>query len=290
MKASAEFRATILVALSAILYGFLGYFGTHLLNEHLSLASMLFWRFFIAGLWILATTFNLQKNKVFAYFKQGASLAVLLWGTVLYCIGSLFYFLACQRLGTGLAMVIFFTYPIFVALLVWLVGKAPISQYTIGCLIAICIGVFLLNPPGHTLNLLGLIFAIIAAFAYALYIFSSRRITLQIPSSTVTMLISFGCASIFLIMAYLEHGLQIPHSANAWAYACALGIIATALPIQLLLEGLKVIQAIKASILSVLEPVVTLVIGIMLLNEFLSFTQAIGVLIILGAAIFIQFE
>ena len=99
-----------------------------------------------------------------------------------------------------------------------------------------------------------------------------------------------GNSLIFFIISCITKSFFIPTTLHAWSYIIAIGIIATAVPIQLLLDGIKHISSIKASILSVLEPVVTLLVGVALLSESISATQAIGVLTVLLGAILIQFE
>jgi drug/metabolite transporter (DMT)-like permease len=46
----------------------------------------------------------------------------------------------------------------------------------------------------------------------------------------------------------------------------------------------------RASIISVLEPLVTVVVGIILLNESISNVQLIGGLLILSSALVVQFQ
>lgn len=65
-------------------------------------------------------------------------------------------------------------------------------------------------------------------------------------------------------------------------------IVATAIPIQLLLDGLKYVSPVKASILSVFEPLVTVFIGFVLLHETMSSLQSIGITIVLLGAILIH--
>ena len=69
-----------------------------------------------------------------------------------------------------------------------------------------------------------------------------------------------------------------------------IGVIATAIPIQLLLEGLRHVEAEKESILSVLEPALVFFIGIIALDEEVSFIQGIGVIVILVGALLVQFD
>ena len=84
--------------------------------------------------------------------------------------------------------------------------------------------------------------------------------------------------------------MSIPIHLNTWGYILLLGIFATAIPIQLLIVGLKYISPVKASILSVTEPVMTLILGMFLLSETISPLQLFGIFIILFGAVLIQFE
>jgi drug/metabolite transporter (DMT)-like permease len=86
------------------------------------------------------------------------------------------------------------------------------------------------------------------------------------------------------------HTFTVPTTITAWANVLAIGIIATAIPIQLLLDGLKFISSVKASILSVLEPVMVVVMGLAFLGESISSMQVIGIITVLTGAILIQFE
>jgi drug/metabolite transporter (DMT)-like permease len=69
-----------------------------------------------------------------------------------------------------------------------------------------------------------------------------------------------------------------------------MAIICTALPILLLLKGLKYISSEKAAIVSVLEPVFVLLSGIILLGETVSVMQIFGTIIILSGAVITLFS
>ena len=67
-------------------------------------------------------------------------------------------------------------------------------------------------------------------------------------------------------------------------------MIATALPIVFFLAGIKYISASKASVLSVLEPVATIAIGVILLAEPITYPEIIGTILILVGTIIVQLE
>ena len=83
-------------------------------------------------------------------------------------------------------------------------------------------------------------------------------------------IISIGNSLLFLGLALLNHSFFMPTTPLIWINIIGVSIIATVFPLFLLLMSLKYINSTKASIVSVLEPVVTVIIGVMLLNESLT--------------------
>jgi drug/metabolite transporter (DMT)-like permease len=285
-----QIQAILLVALSGILYGFMGFFGTKILKEHFSVENMLFWRFFIAGIWMFAYATFKHEKFLLGWSGSGTLTLPFIISAIFYAGSSGFYFLASKQTGTGLAMVIFFCYPVFVAIFAWIQKHWQLNKYSFVAFTAIIIGLFLLEDYRHTsISAAGIILAMTSALSYALYVYRSKRMIQNTHSSYFTIIICFNCAAVFFIITTATHTFTWPPSLHCWLYVIALGVIATAIPIQLLLEGLKIISSVKASILSVLEPVVTLIVGITLLSEPVTYLQMIGVLILLVGALVIQF-
>lgn len=286
------FQASLLVAVSGILYGFLGFLGTIIIKENISIVTMLFWRFLIAGSWISLFIFKKKSMQIIDSIDKKTFIFMFILGAIGYAGSSQFYFVASQYTGTGLAMVIFFCYPIIVALASWLIHSKKLNIATIITLITMVLGLFLLRDSAtQQFNRIGILFGIIAAFCYAFYVIGSKHIaSITIDSNVLTTIVCFGCAFIFLILSITSHSLSLPSTLKSWVFLFALGILATALPIQLMLEGLKYVSSTRASIISVLEPLVTVFVGVLLLDESVSHLQILGTIIILGSALLVQFQ
>lgn len=286
-------QATLLVAISGILYGFLGFLGTGVLRENIPISTMLFWRFLIAAMWIFM--FVISKHSTGGILNRidwHTALVMFILGAVGYAGSSEFYFLASQYTGTGLAMVIFFSYPIIIAFSSWLLHRQKLHVSTVLVLVAMVVGLILLrNSSAYQLNIIGIVFGVFAAISYAIYVMGGKYIsTVNADSSLLTMMVCFGCAFIFLVVSIFSGHWVFPYTLKSWSYLLALGIFATALPIQLMLEGLKYISSMRASIISVLEPLVTVFVGIILLDESITHLQMTGAFIILGSALLVQFH
>lgn len=286
-----QWQGALLVALSGMLYGVIAYFGTQLIHHHFTVPTMLFWRFFIATLWMAMSMLITKKKFYLELSQQPALIKTAVLAAIYYSTASALYFLSSLYIGTGLAMVIFFSFPVFVTLFAYLLSDWQMNKYAFCSLIAVIVGLFLLKGKGATLlNPLGILFALLAALCYAVYMHGSQHNAKKMDSRLLTLATCLGNSLIFFIIAILTHQFLIPNSFNEWVWAITLGVFATALPIQLLLDGLKYISPVKASILSVLEPTVTVIMGLILLNETISSLQTVGVVIVLLGALFIQFE
>lgn len=291
MSIHPQLKGTLLVALSGILYGGLGFFGTKMQSAQIGINSMLFWRFFFAFIYMLLCT-NVRKIDVRKLVVHKKDYQILIFAIFAYCLSSLFYFVACRYVGTGIGMVIFFSYPIFVTLFSWLFSNWRMNLHVFLSLSAVMIGLILLKGQGQqTLNALGIFWGLIASLSFAAYIYSSKALATKIGTNVQTVLLCFGNSCIFFILAFSIDGhLGVPVTASGWVYGLLLGIIATALPVQLLLDGLKYIGAIKAAVLAVLEPIVTLIVGGIFLHELISPIQFLGISVLLAGTLIMQFD
>ena len=283
-----EWYGTLLASLSAILLGFVGFFGTKLLNDQFTIPNMLFWRFSIAAAGMIAFTILSRKSLV-CHIDIKLCLFKLVTIAILYSTASALYFVSAKLLGTGLAVAIFFSFPVFVTAFAFLFDSFAIDRYTIIALMAICFGIILThNQHAAHANWNGVLLSLLCAFFYASYVYRSRSIGKMISPVFLTMLVCIGDTIIFFIFTYVTGEFALPQSSQEWLLVTALGIIGTALPIQLLLESLKYISPVKASIMASLQVVITILMGWLLLHEHIDLLQLCGVMVILIGAIVIQ--
>lgn len=281
---------TFLVITSGLLYGMIGYFGMKLFEQGYSVPAMLFWRFLVATVWMMLASFVL-RHRARQHGDARSLLRVASIGAVSYVGGSAFFYLASLHIGTGPAMVIFFSFPVYVVLFSVYFKHTRVNAYMLLSVLMVISGLFLLNGSGSAnLNNIGILLAMIAAFSYGVYVYYNQHSARQTDSLSLTLYVCMGCTLISLLFALATHTFQMPVTFTAWRDILILGIVATAIPIQLLLNGLKYISSVKASILSVMEPLTTVVVGVLFLHESLSAMQIAGIITVLAGAITIQFE
>lgn len=79
--------------------------------------------------------------------------------------------------------------------------------------------------------------------------------------------------------------LTVPSNSASWEVIVGLTFIGTVIPLVLFTEGLARIEASRASILSTCEPLTTVLLGVVLLDEVLTVSIVIGALLIISGAI-----
>lgn len=274
-------KGELFCIISGLLYGLVGYFGINVIHADISVYTMLFWRFLISTAcvtpFILLSTDSIknQRNESFQAFLSGV---------VFYSISAIGYFIASRLIGTGLAMVILFTYPAFVMLLNYLMYKTAVGRIYYAAIGLIFIGMlFLVDMQDATFDIAGIGFGLFAALGYACYVVASKKN--QISPLISTGMVSAGCMITCFICSLLDATFTIPSDLTVWVNLLCIGIICTAIPIILLLEGLRFISSEKGSILSVLEPIFVVIFGVALLGEHISMMQISGIIIILGGAL-----
>ncbi|HLF67247.1 MAG TPA: DMT family transporter, partial [Gammaproteobacteria bacterium] len=232
-----EIKGIIYVILSGLFYGLVGYFGMQALEHTPSIANMLFWRFIIASLFIaLFMLPQLKKMKI----DWPAMTMIFTASAIFYGSSTFAFFTASQQMGTGVAMVIFFTYPAIVILCNRFIYNHQISPRYYLSVLFILIGLLLLIELKLNFNYLSLLLGLISACGYAFYIMASKKYN-HLHPLLAALMVCLGCSFFCLIFALSHNGFLIPAAPLFWFNSVGLGIISTAVPILLLLKGLQYI-------------------------------------------------
>lgn len=234
------------------------------------------------ALWLFVL---LSKNKK-RYTKQDI-VPILVSGTGAALFFPL-YIKAFELTGVGVAAVVSIgVAPIFVGLIAWIALKQPPGkQWTYGTFIAIA-GVVALNWPSgdNKVNVLGIGFALAAAFGYSLQATGmgiiSRRHT---PYQCVAPMFTIGT----IFQAPLSYGKDFTFLKDPVLLMGALygGIVTVALAYALFIYGIARIGAATAVTVGLMEPLTASILGVVLLAESVSAVGIVGsVLILIGLVV-----
>jgi drug/metabolite transporter (DMT)-like permease len=214
-------------------------------------------------------------ERKFIYIYPAGLLGCVLAGGI-NGVGSIFYYIGLSKLNASVAQMLYALYPFFVAF--WLrLDHQPISRLTIIRIIIASISAFLLSWAGTgTINLLGVIFMLIAAAFYAFHIPINQRVLYDVPAPTVTLytLISM---SVVVISVYLIFDRNLPVNDTPWWPVLALTAVTFASRLSLF-TGVKHIGGMQTALLGFGELVVAVFFSHLILGESLAGLQWIGMI------------
>jgi drug/metabolite transporter (DMT)-like permease len=203
-----------------------------------------------------------------------------------------FYFFAIERLAIGVALVIQYLGPLL--LLVWLrvFHKRRLARSLWAAVGVSVAGCFLVVEAydASRLDLIGLLAALAAAFAFAVYLVASERAGHRYAPHT-TLVWGFGFATLFWLVVrppwtFPWHEFESPRNLAIGVLGVAL--IGTLIPFLLMLAALRHLPATRASVVATLEPVLAALIAWPVHDEALGPPQILGGLIVVAAVLWVQ--
>ena len=269
----------MLIAISAASFGTLAIFGRYAYAAGMDTFTMLFLRFTVSAV-IMAAFMILRR----AAFPGGRVLWQLIgMGALGYVGQSFMYLTAINYASAGLVALLLYLYPFFVAFLATLVLHEKVSTLKIVALLLALLGTSLTVGPasGHWV---GALMAIAAALIYSVYIIVGTHVMKNV-SAVQSSTVIFASAGVVFGMLTAWHGPHWPVTSSGWLAMLGIVLIATVIPVVTFLAGLERIGPTNASMLSTLEPVVTVLLAAWLFGERLSLLTLLGGGLILLAVI-----
>ena len=272
----------IFVVLAGIGFGFLGIFGRLAFQSGLSVGELLTFRFSLAGLLMWIGLFIFKREQIRLSLKQILISCSL--GVFGYAVFSTLYFKSIEGISVPLAALLLFTFPIFVNLAAHFILKQRMSKKQFSSLLIACVGLgILLWGPLVVNSLTAVIYALLAAVTYAVYVLVSGEAQKDVPPlSSSLYVISSAAVALFLFHRPDFSKISNLSFEQIWIII-GIALVSTIGPLTLFLAGLQRLPSSKASIVVMIEPVVAAVAAWLLLNEQLSSVQLIGSALVMFA-------
>lgn len=209
---------------------------------------------------------------------------------VLLSIAVLTTFFGLQRMPASIYVVLFFSYPAMVALLSLLLGEAIGSRIWLALALAL-LGVVLTVPDLSAAgagDMTGVALALLNAAVVAVYYVIAKRALAGVADvSGASAWMMVGTLIVLLLLVPVR-GLQwLP---NPLTVLLLLGIasLGTALPIFAINLAIQRIGAAQASLVSTVEPPMSMVVAMVVLGEVIFPVQWLGAALIISSVIFLQ--
>jgi drug/metabolite transporter (DMT)-like permease len=270
------------IAVSMLIWGSVGIFGRF---SGLSGLGVAFARVSLGAITLAGIMALLEKSELVGLFallkRQWKSLLAL---GVALALNWAFLFTAFNYTTIANAVLVYYTAPVIATLISWRFLGEKMSAGRWGLIGLACLGLVLIMS-GQRLDLgnrdfIGIVFALIAAFFYAL-IPNFGRLLREIDGKLLTSL-QLGIASIVLAPAVLVRGAGTP----VWWAILVLVLVHTVLALFLYMDGLKEVEVNEAALLSYLDPMSAVLYAFLVFGEVPGIKTTIGgTLILLASAL-----
>lgn len=270
----------VYVVASAVCFGALPIFARIAYDAGADTATILLLRFGAAAavMWLVL----LARREA---APRGRGLAMLVgMGAAGYAGQSFSYFTAVDLGSAGLAALLLYLYPAVVAILSRVVLHHPLSR-----LQALAIGMALVGSlltigraGGATAG--GVLFGVLAALIYSVYILTGARLPSGITAVGSTAVVTSSAGMVYAAVV-LARGARPPGTPAGWLAVAAIAVVCTVLAVGLFLAGIARLGPVRASVYSTLEPATTLLLAAVFLGEALTLPRMAGAALILGAVV-----
>lgn len=274
-------RARLFLILSMASFGTLAPFVR---NIDLSSGELALYRAILAAL--LIGSFLLVTRQNTGFRSLGKELYLLLFSGVAMGFNWILLFEAYKYTTVAIATLSYYFAPVIVTLICPLLFHEKLSKKQILCFVMSTLGLSLVigvtNPGSGGRDAIGIAFGLGAAVLYATVILLNKFI--KGVTGIHRTFLQFLAAIVVLTPYVLLTGGMNPGNLDPTGWGCLLvvGLVHTGVTYCLYFTSLKELPGQEAAILSYIDPLVAVIIGVLILKEPLIWQQLVGGLLILG--------
>jgi drug/metabolite transporter (DMT)-like permease len=263
-------------------------FGKLAYDEGVTVGTLLTARFAMAAVmfWGLVLSSG-AVGELRALAGRDVSLGLALGGCG-YAIQAGCYFAALQRIDASLLSLLLYTFPAIVAVAAVVLGRERLESRRLIALGLASGGLALVvaGAGAGALDPLGASLGLGAALVYSTYILVSEGIAGRVSPRLLSALVCTGAAVALTVATALLGDLRPGDVTPAgWGWLACLAVVSTVGAISMFFAGLDRVGPTTASILSTVEPVVTVVLAFLVFGETLAAVQLAGGALVVAAVL-----
>lgn len=278
----------ILVIASAIVYGLTPLITTIIKGAGVHPFSIVFFRNLLS-IPMLAIAAKASGGKLKIDPRALPSITwIALFGC---CFTPLLLYTSYPLIGTGMATVFHFVYPAVVLILSLVFLKSKFKFANIASLVICIAGIvimFAFSSGDTQIDATGSILAILSGLTYAIYIVGLAGFKYkELSGFTFTFYGSIFCTVVSFVICICSGNLTWPDSLGTWGLCIAFAFVCNLMAVILFQKGTQIIGGERASILSALEPITGVIVGIAFLDEDGGWFTVVGTLLVVASSILI---
>lgn len=207
-------------------------------------------------------------------------LRLALLGATGYAPQSILFFLGMQRIDVSLGTVIFYTYPVLVVLGGWAVLHQKPNRTMALCLAVTVVGAVLTAGEVGSGSFAGATLMVLASLWYSWHVLVLGQLAPRTdPLSGLTFMLCGATATV--VIGEIVTRNPMPSDPQSWAACISAAYLCTVVALGLFVLGIHHVSAGEAAVLSTIEPVVSIAIGVVALGEDLTAIRLVGAALVL---------
>lgn len=279
-------KGYIYTALSAIIFGLMPLLTKIIIARGATSLTIPFFRVFYVTIVLFLV---LKIKKIDLHLEKRDLLSAIL--TSIFGSGLTIIILneSYNYVDTGIATSLHFLYPLFVAILCCFFYGEKIKKKQIISLSFALVGIICFMSKGNG-SLFGYFLAIASGLTYAFYLVKMDKTGLvKMNALKLSFYLAlFTTIEIFTMNLYMQE-VVFKMDVSSYGLLLVLALSSSFLATVLLQKGVLLLGSTRASFICLLEPVTSMIVGILWLNEALTFNKGLGGLaIIISLIIFLR--
>lgn len=283
-----SYWGSFLVLLSALGFGVMPIFALFAYRDGMNTITLLTFRFLISAVFLFIYIF-LKGIKI--HITKTYLISVFILGGVFYTFMSFGYFTGIKYISPSLGVLLLYTYPFFVSILSFIFeGQKPSFRNMLSMVVSILGLVLVLYQGMAASSTFGITIILFAALVYSCYIIYGNRVVRQhssiITSAFVAMFSALGLGSYGIITGSI--GLKF--TPTIWISILGLSFFSTIMAILAFFKGLEIVGSTRAAIISMVEPIFTILLTTIFFSQGLTPLQWVGAIAVLGGSMYAAIE
>ena len=275
----------VMVITSAVIFGCLPLLVKNIYAEGVNSLSTVLWRNLLSAPVAGLIAFCQRKTLKIPAKAFSAVAAVGIMGC---CVAPLLLFSSYSFIGGGIATVFHFVYPALVVLGGVLCYRERMNPGHVVSVLLCVVGICLFYSPGEPLDWRGSTLALVSGLAYAIYILLLAHFRYREVTGYLLSFYIFAINSVVLLAVCLGLGmLTFPTTAFGWFLCFVLAIVVNVCAVAMFQYGTLLIGGPQASVLSTLEPITGVLVGVAVYQEALTLGTGIGSALVILAGVLI---
>lgn len=276
------------IIISMLIWGSLGIFVK---NINLGSQEIAFSRAVIGSIFIFIVNKLVWKNSISSLFEKRnrKTLYILMILGLLLGLNWILLFESYKYTTVGNGTLTYYLAPAFTILLAPFITKEKIKIRSLASVLLAIIGLFLIlitnrnSVTGEYNHVKGIMFALGAAIIYALIVLINKKFTEvnDIIRTLAQMIIS----AISLLPIILSRGEFHIENSKSLLLLIFVGVLHTGVAYMLYFSSFKEVSTDKIAVLSYIDPISSVIFGVLFLSEAISINTIIGGMLILSSSL-----